>query len=44
MCDLQAETQQSTARASIDESSAPLLQHDDQESNYPGNAVSFDLE
>ena len=30
-------------RTSFDDSSAPLLQHDDREAQYPGN-VQFDLE
>jgi V-type H+-transporting ATPase subunit a len=41
---LQAEVQQSEARASFDDSAAPLLQHDDRESQFPGNTVAFDLE
>ncbi|KAG6332183.1 hypothetical protein ID866_6906 [Astraeus odoratus] len=38
-----AETQQVDARASFDESSAPLLQHDDRETQY-SSTVQFDLE
>jgi V-type H+-transporting ATPase subunit a len=40
----QAEVAQTEGRVSLDDSSAPLLQNDDQEGQYPGNSVSFDLE
>ncbi|GBE82774.1 V-type proton ATPase subunit a [Sparassis crispa] len=35
---------QSDVRASFDDSSAPLLQHDDREQQYSGTSVQFDLE
>ncbi|KAG2748081.1 V0/A0 complex, 116-kDa subunit of ATPase [Suillus brevipes Sb2] len=38
-----AETQQTDIRTSFDDSSAPLLQHDDREQQY-SSAVQFDLE
>ncbi|KZS98883.1 V0/A0 complex, 116-kDa subunit of ATPase [Sistotremastrum niveocremeum HHB9708] len=39
-----AETQQTDIRASFDESSAPLLQHDDRENQAGSVAAQFDLE
>ena len=40
---LKASTHQSEIRTSFDESSAPLLQHEDRENNYPSGA-QYDLE
>jgi len=40
---MQAETQQTDIRTSFDDSSAPLLQHDDREQQY-SSTVQFDLE
>ncbi|CAK5283332.1 unnamed protein product [Mycena citricolor] len=39
-----AHTQHTEIRSSFDESSAPLLQHDDREAQYSNNGVQFDLE
>ncbi|KII89320.1 hypothetical protein PLICRDRAFT_139768 [Plicaturopsis crispa FD-325 SS-3] len=39
-----AEDHQSDIRTSFDDSSAPLLQHDDRENNYSSASVQFDLE
>lgn len=39
----QASSIESTGRISLDDSSAPLLQHEDREQQYSSN-VSFDLE
>lgn len=40
---LQAENQQTDIRTSFDDSSAPLLQHEDRDTNYSSGA-QFDLE
>lgn len=42
-CGMQAETQQTDIRISFDDSSAPLLQHDDREQQY-SSTLQFDLE
>jgi V-type H+-transporting ATPase subunit a len=39
-----AEDRQTDIRTSFDDSSAPLLQHDDRENNYSSANVQFDLE
>lgn len=39
-----AVAQQSEIRTSFDDSSAPLLQHEDRENNYSSSGVQFDLE
>ncbi|KAL0947624.1 hypothetical protein HGRIS_013713 [Hohenbuehelia grisea] len=39
-----AHGQQTDIRASFDDSSAPLLQHDDRENNFSSGSVQFDIE
>lgn len=39
-----AQGQHSDIRSSFDDSSAPLLQHDDRESHFSSSGVQFDLE
>lgn len=40
----QAQVQHTDIRSSFDDSSAPLLQHDDQENQFSTPSVQFDLE
>jgi V-type H+-transporting ATPase subunit a len=41
---LQAQGHQTDIRSSFDDSSAPLLQHDDRENQFSTGSIQFDLE